>query len=90
MSSAGNKQIYIAFLERLFTRRKRTTYRKEDLQSWDCVIVLIPMYMCTAAVQAENIKNTLEQEMTFFARLIGGFKVADDITPIHIDNYDDK
>ncbi|CAM6087845.1 unnamed protein product [Calypogeia fissa] len=41
-------------------------------------------------LKAENIKNTLEQEMTFFARLIGGFRVADDITPIHIDNYDDK
>jgi dipeptidyl aminopeptidase/acylaminoacyl peptidase len=38
--------------------------------------------------KAENIRNTLEQEMVFFARLIGGFQVADDITPIKIDNYD--
>ncbi|WVY92463.1 hypothetical protein V8G54_031551 [Vigna mungo] len=38
--------------------------------------------------KAENIKNTIEQEMVFFARLIGHFDVADDITPIKIDNYD--
>ncbi|KAH1197453.1 Dipeptidyl aminopeptidase BIII [Glycine max] len=39
--------------------------------------------------KAENIKFTLEQEMVFFARLIGHFDVADDITPIKIDNFDD-
>jgi len=38
--------------------------------------------------KAENIKFTLEQEMLFFARLVGKFKVADDITPIRIDNFD--
>jgi hypothetical protein len=43
---------------------------------------------CLVELQAENIRNTLEQEMVFFARLIGGFQVADEITPIKIDNYD--
>ncbi|KAL2322645.1 hypothetical protein Fmac_027024 [Flemingia macrophylla] len=38
--------------------------------------------------KAENIKFTLEQQMVFFARLVGHFNVADDITPIKIDNYD--
>jgi len=38
--------------------------------------------------QAENIKFTLEKEMLFFARLVGKFKVADDITPLRIDNFD--
>ncbi|CAL5051809.1 unnamed protein product [Urochloa decumbens] len=38
--------------------------------------------------KAENIKFTLEQEMVFFARLVGKFKVADDITPIKIENVD--
>ncbi|KAI3862938.1 hypothetical protein MKW92_050687 [Papaver armeniacum] len=38
--------------------------------------------------KAENIKHTLEQQMMFFARLIGHFKVADEITPINIDNLD--
>ncbi|OIV93417.1 hypothetical protein TanjilG_02954 [Lupinus angustifolius] len=38
--------------------------------------------------KAENIKFTLEQQMIFFARLIGNFNVADDITPIKIDNFD--
>ncbi|XP_050234745.1 uncharacterized protein LOC126682976 [Mercurialis annua] len=38
--------------------------------------------------KAENIKFTLEQEMVFFARLVGHFNVADDITPIKVDNYD--
>ncbi|CAN6583306.1 unnamed protein product [Malus baccata var. baccata] len=38
--------------------------------------------------KAENIKFTLEQQMVFFARLVGHFKVADEITPIRIDNYD--
>ncbi|XP_028791337.1 uncharacterized protein LOC114747212 [Neltuma alba] len=38
--------------------------------------------------KAENIKFTLEQQMVFFARLIGHFEVADDITPIKIDNFD--
>ncbi|MED6158802.1 hypothetical protein PIB30_036215 [Stylosanthes scabra] len=38
--------------------------------------------------KAENIKFTLEQQMVFFARLIGHFNVADDITPIKIDNFD--
>lgn len=40
-------------------------------------------------LQAENIRHSLEQEMTFFARVIGGFEVADDIVPIKIDNFDD-
>lgn len=38
--------------------------------------------------QAENIRNTLEQQMTFFARLVGGFQVADDIAPMRVDNFD--
>ncbi|XP_039056115.1 uncharacterized protein LOC120198953 [Hibiscus syriacus] len=38
--------------------------------------------------KAENIKFTLEQQMVFFARLIGGFNVDDPITPIKIDNFD--
>ncbi|KAK8596788.1 hypothetical protein V6N13_001395 [Hibiscus sabdariffa] len=38
--------------------------------------------------KAENIKFTIEQQMVFFARLIGGFGVADPITPIKIDNFD--
>ncbi|GJN00331.1 hypothetical protein PR202_ga17755 [Eleusine coracana subsp. coracana] len=38
--------------------------------------------------KAENIKFTLEQAMVFFARLVGRFKVADDITPIKIENFD--
>ncbi|XP_074582427.1 dipeptidyl-peptidase 5-like [Curcuma longa] len=36
----------------------------------------------------ENIKFTLEQQMVFFARLVGHFEVADPITPIKIDNFD--
>ncbi|XP_040381355.1 uncharacterized protein LOC102718283 [Oryza brachyantha] len=40
--------------------------------------------------KAENIKFTLEQQMVFFARLVGHFKVADDTTPIKIDNFDDS
>lgn len=39
-------------------------------------------------MQAENIKFTLEQQMVFFARLVGHFNVADDINPIKIDNFD--
>ncbi|KAJ0687175.1 putative peptidase S9, prolyl oligopeptidase, catalytic domain, alpha/Beta hydrolase [Helianthus annuus] len=38
--------------------------------------------------KAENIKFTLEQQMVFFARLVGHFKVADEIVPIKIDNFD--
>ncbi|KAK4782286.1 hypothetical protein SAY86_016388 [Trapa natans] len=38
--------------------------------------------------KAENIKFTLEQQMLFFARLIGKFQVADEITAIKIDNFD--
>ncbi|KAL6548829.1 hypothetical protein OROHE_008674 [Orobanche hederae] len=38
--------------------------------------------------KAENIKFTLEQQMVFFARLVGHFQVADDITPIKVDNLD--
>ncbi|XP_071722289.1 dipeptidyl-peptidase 5-like [Rutidosis leptorrhynchoides] len=38
--------------------------------------------------KAENIKFTLEQQMLFFARLVGQFDVADEITPIKIDNFD--
>ncbi|KAL3514539.1 hypothetical protein ACH5RR_027256 [Cinchona calisaya] len=38
--------------------------------------------------KAENIKFTLEQQMVFFARLVGKFKVADEISPIKIDNFD--
>lgn len=37
---------------------------------------------------AKNIKFTLEQQMVFFARLIGHFDVADPINPIKIDNFD--
>lgn len=39
-------------------------------------------------LQAANIKFTLEQQMMFFARLVGQVQVADDITPIKIDNFD--
>ncbi|KAL5705831.1 hypothetical protein ACHQM5_024073 [Ranunculus cassubicifolius] len=38
--------------------------------------------------KAENLKFTLEQEMVFFARTVGHFKVADHIIPIKIDNLD--
>ncbi|KAJ4966550.1 hypothetical protein NE237_018399 [Protea cynaroides] len=38
--------------------------------------------------KAENIIFTLEQQMVFFARLMGNFKVADEISPINIDNFD--
>lgn len=38
--------------------------------------------------QAETIKFALEQQMVFFARLVGHFEVADDITPIKIENFD--
>ncbi|XP_004248740.1 dipeptidyl-peptidase 5 [Solanum lycopersicum] len=38
--------------------------------------------------KAESIKYTLEQQMVFFARTVGHFAVADDITPTHIDNFD--
>ncbi|KAB5568941.1 hypothetical protein DKX38_002734 [Salix brachista] len=38
--------------------------------------------------KAENIKFTLEQQMLFFARLVGHFTVADEIDPISIDNFD--
>ncbi|KAL3326255.1 hypothetical protein AABB24_037113 [Solanum stoloniferum] len=38
--------------------------------------------------KAESIKFTLEQQMVFFARTVGHFAVADDITPTHIDNFD--
>lgn len=39
-------------------------------------------------MQAENIKFTLEQQLVFFARLVGNHTVADDITPIKVDNLD--
>ncbi|KAG5543403.1 hypothetical protein RHGRI_016216 [Rhododendron griersonianum] len=38
--------------------------------------------------KAETIKFALEQQMVFFARLVGHFDVADDITPIKIENFD--
>ncbi|KAL3732789.1 hypothetical protein ACJRO7_022330 [Eucalyptus globulus] len=38
--------------------------------------------------KAENIKFTLEQQMLFFARLVRRFDVANEITPIKIDNLD--
>lgn len=38
--------------------------------------------------KAENIKFTLEQQMMFFARLVGHFEVADEIIPIKIENFD--
>ncbi|KNA21645.1 hypothetical protein SOVF_041440, partial [Spinacia oleracea] len=38
--------------------------------------------------KAENIQFTIEQQIVFFARTIGKFKVADDITAIKIDNFD--
>ncbi|XP_047979926.1 dipeptidyl-peptidase 5 isoform X1 [Salvia hispanica] len=38
--------------------------------------------------KAENIKYTLEQQMVFFARLVGKHTVADDIIPIKVDNLD--
>lgn len=39
-------------------------------------------------MQAENIKFTLEQQMVFFARLVGHFEVADEVNPVKIDNFD--
>ncbi len=56
------------------------------IHTWHCLIRSAAG--CLVVLQAENIRNTLEQEMVFFARLIGGFQVADEITPIKIDNYD--
>ncbi|CAL5385148.1 unnamed protein product [Camellia sinensis] len=38
--------------------------------------------------KAETIKIALEQQMMFFARLVGHLKVADEITPIKVDNFD--
>ncbi|CAI9116598.1 OLC1v1017791C1 [Oldenlandia corymbosa var. corymbosa] len=38
--------------------------------------------------KAENIKFTLEQQMMFFARMVGHFNVADEIIPIKVDNFD--
>ncbi|KAF5783974.1 putative peptidase S9, prolyl oligopeptidase, catalytic domain, alpha/Beta hydrolase [Helianthus annuus] len=40
--------------------------------------------------KAKNIKFTLEQQMVFFAHLVGHFKVADEIeiVPIKFDNFD--
>ncbi|KAJ3700209.1 hypothetical protein LUZ61_003914 [Rhynchospora tenuis] len=38
--------------------------------------------------KAENIKFTYEQQMLFFSRLVGHFDLADDITPIKIENFD--
>ncbi|XP_027092694.1 probable dipeptidyl-peptidase 5 isoform X2 [Coffea arabica] len=38
--------------------------------------------------KAETIKFTLEQQMVFLARMVGHFDVADEITPIRIDNFD--
>lgn len=38
--------------------------------------------------RAENIKFTLEQQMVFFARLVGRFDVADEVTPVNIDNFE--
>ncbi|XP_048130781.1 uncharacterized protein LOC115731060 [Rhodamnia argentea] len=38
--------------------------------------------------KAESIKFTLEQQMLFFARLVGHFDIADEITPVKIDNFD--
>lgn len=38
--------------------------------------------------KAETIKFSLEQQMVFFARVVGHFKVMDEITPIKIDNFD--
>lgn len=38
--------------------------------------------------KAVNIKYTLEQEMLFFSRVMGGFTVADKIDPVHVDNLD--
>jgi dipeptidyl aminopeptidase/acylaminoacyl peptidase len=38
--------------------------------------------------KVESIKFTLEQQMVFFARLVGHFTVADDIVPLKIDNFD--
>ncbi|XVE70004.1 hypothetical protein DITRI_Ditri10aG0036900 [Diplodiscus trichospermus] len=40
--------------------------------------------------KAENIKFTLEQQMVFFARLLGRFSVADPITMIKVDNFDER
>ncbi|KAK3423103.1 hypothetical protein EUGRSUZ_F00028 [Eucalyptus grandis] len=38
--------------------------------------------------KAESIKFTLEQQMLFFARLVGHFDVADEIAPLKIENFD--
>ncbi|KAG6434606.1 hypothetical protein SASPL_106244 [Salvia splendens] len=39
-------------------------------------------------VQAKNIKYTLEQQMVFFARLLGKHTVADNVIPVKVDNLD--
>mmetsp|Transcript_44407 Transcript_44407/g.141379 ORF Transcript_44407/g.141379 Transcript_44407/m.141379 type:complete len:149 (-) Transcript_44407:130-576(-) len=36
----------------------------------------------------ENIIRTLEAEMLFFSRVFGGYEMADDVEPVHIDNID--
>ncbi|XAR59475.1 Bleomycin hydrolase [Bertholletia excelsa] len=38
--------------------------------------------------KAENIKFTLEQQMLFFSRTVGHFTPADEIVPVHVDNFD--
>lgn len=46
------------------------------------------IYSTSHVMQAETIKFTLEQQMVFLARMVGHFDVADEITPIRIDNFD--
>ncbi|KAM1289496.1 hypothetical protein ACFX2I_016752 [Malus domestica] len=42
----------------------------------------------TVSAEAESTKFTLEQQMIVFSRLVGRFKVAEEITPTRIDNLD--
>lgn len=51
-------------------------------------IFFFPHFWLLLHAQAENIKFTLEQQMVFFARLVGHFEVPDDINPIKIENFE--
>lgn len=58
------------------------------LLSWLIYHFFSPHFWLLLHAQAENIKFTLEQQMVFFARLVGHFEVPDDINPIKIENFE--